>query len=309
MPGYAYRLGYKLPNCAGVICDPSLATPHTLRRLARSAEDLGYHSAWLHDHLATPQELVALPHPDFYEPLAVMASLAAITSRIVFGVATIILPLRDPILLSKQLATLDAFAPSRFILGVGVGRYEDEFTVLGTDVYHRRGPITSEFIRLIRTLWTDDVVSVEGRTRSIRGARIYPKPAQAPPIWVGGNSPAAIRRAARLGDGWVPAALTPDEIRAGVSQIVALRGDQQVSTHPFEVGLSLTVELSLPGLGASGQVHAHPSARRIRGEPALVAERLAEYAAAGVSTFLLSFAAATLQDTLTQMESLAREIS
>lgn len=302
------KFGIKLPNCAGVICDPDLARPEHIDAIAKTAEALGYDSVWLHDHLATPDELRPLSQPDFYEPLMVMGRLAALTSRLRLGVATVILPLRDPVLVAKQVATVDGFAPGRVILGVGAGRYEDEFLSLGSDAYPARGRITDEYIRIIRALWRDDEVTFSGTYRTLARAKVYPKPQTPPPIWIGGNSAAAIRRAARVGDGWVPAALTVEEVAAGRRQLEETARRHDRDPGRLEIGLSLTVELTRPGRETARSLHGHPSSKRVAGEPEQVIERLQEYGGAGVSTFLLSFSARDVAETVEHMAAFAEQI-
>src|SRR3972149_199985 len=112
-----------------------------------------------------------------------MTRLLARTDRIRFGIATIILPLRDPVLLAKQMATLDGFAPGRAILGVGGGRYEDEFASLGSEAYPVRGRMTDEYTRTTGALGRDEEVSVRGKSPPLGGAKVYPKPLAPPPIW------------------------------------------------------------------------------------------------------------------------------
>jgi probable F420-dependent oxidoreductase len=296
------KIGFKLPNCAGVLCEPEWATPATLVDLTHLAQSLGYDSLWLHDHLLPPDE-VQLACPDFHEPLMTIAHLASLVPAIQFGVATIVLPLRDPLLLARQASTLHAFLPGRLILGVGIGRYESEFLASGSSLFRRRGKVTNEYLELLRALWQPGVTHFEGEFRSVKGARFYPKPngQNGVPIWVGGNAPAAVRRAAWLGDGYVPAAKLAEEIRADRQMLHEEMAKAGRDPAGFPVGLSLTVELMRPSdsqvedLEERG-MHGHARDRIVRGHPEQVAARLNEFGEVGVNHLLLSFRANDLSE-------------
>lgn len=308
------KIGFKLPNCAGVLCEPEWATPQNLINLSQLAQRLGYDSLWMHDHLLAPEE-VKIDEPNIHEPLISASHLLAIVPEITFGIATIILPLRDPVLFARQLVTLNAFSPGRLIAGIGVGRYESEFRASGSRRFHQRGKMTTEAMQLIRGLWEELRLDFEGEFYTLQGARFYPKPAAREdiPIWVGGNSEAAVRRAAALGDGYVPAAKTPDEIRADRTLLVEALQQQGRDPQGFPVGLSLTVEpvrdqaTSAEDLEARG-LHGHAHDRVVHGRPERVAERLLELADAGVDHFLLSFRATTLEELGEHLEWFARDV-
>ncbi len=308
------KIGFKLPNCAGVLCEPAWATPQNLIRLSQLAQRLGYDSLWMHDHLIAPDE-VKIDEPNFHEPLITMSHLAGLVPDITFGIATIILPLRDPVLFARQLVTMHAFFPGRIIAGIGVGRYESEFRASGSRLFRKRGKMTTESLQLIRGLWQQPELDFDGEFYTLQGARFYPKPA-APgdiPIWVGGNSEAAVRRAAALGDGYVPAAKLPDEIRADRALLVEALQAEGRDPQGFPIGLSLTVELvrdsgaMAEDLEARG-LHGHAHDRVVHGMPNRVAERLLELAGAGVDHFLLSFRATALEELEEHLEWFAREV-
>jgi probable F420-dependent oxidoreductase len=294
------RFGYKLPNCAGVICEPDWARPQTIERLAAHAGATGFDSVWLHDHLLTPAELRHVPAPAFYDPVVLMPWLATIVPGVLIGVATLVIPLREPVGLAKQLATLEALFPGRIVAGVGVGRYESEFVAFGSDRFRKRGRMTDEYLRLMRALLSEPEVTLTGEFRSVAGAIAYPQ--KLPPLWVGGSAPAALRRAARLGDGWVPAAMTPEDVRAGRARLDEALDAEGRERAAIPVALSLTVErVRTSGATAreDGGLHVHHLV--VSGSDAAVAEQLAAYAAAGVSHFLLSFRAASPEHVLEDM--------
>ncbi len=203
-----------------------MAGPEALRSLAQRAEDLGYDSVWVSDHIILPRQVgsfypyaadgVATFRPDepYYEPLAALNFLAGCTQRVRLGTHVLILPYRNPVLTAKMLATLDVLSGGRVILGAGVGWMEEEFLALGLDTYHQRGAVTDEYIELYKELWTKDEPVFEGKYYQLSGSGFQPKPVQSPhpPIWIGGHTGPAIRRAAKYGDGWMPIGLRPPAI-------------------------------------------------------------------------------------------------
>lgn len=307
------HIGYKLPNCAGVLCEPDWATPANLQRLSDLAARLGYDSLWFHDHLLAPKE-VNIPTPDFYEALITLSHLATRLPSMTFGVATLILPLRDPVLLARQLTTLNAFFPGRVILGVGVGRYETEFEACGSDRFHRRGRAADEALQLVRALWDQDNVTFEGAFSAARQARHFPKhPGATLPIWVGGNAAASIERAAAYGDGYLPAAKHPDELRQDREQLHRALEQRGRDPASFPLGLSLTVDLREPGEHSAEDLeergmHGHAASRVVTGAAPEVAEKLAQLAAVGVSHFALSFRAHSLSQLEDRLERFARDV-
>ncbi len=208
------RLGVVLPN------ESAEADPRVIARLAERAEELGYDSLWLPDHLLPPK-----PFGDVYggvhEALILLANIAARTERIPLGTSVLILPLREPVLLAKQLATLERLAPGRVILGAGVGWDSAEFEALGVP-FHRRGRRTDEQLALIEHLHRTGVAP--------SGGVLEPRPSARIPLLIGGKSDAALRRAARVGDLWQAYNVTPDEFRTMHARLRELAGDRHVSS-------------------------------------------------------------------------------
>ena len=178
-----------------------------ISRLATTAEGLGYESLWTGEHvvLIDPQEAPSPVPPDspFVDTVATLSFIAAKTERIKVGSGILLLPQRDPIVLAKELAGVDVLSNGRLLFGLGVGYVEGEFEALGIP-YAERGPRTTEHIEVLRTLWTQERPSFEGRFTRFSGIQSRPLPVQKPhpPIHVGGMSPPALRRAVAQGDGW-----------------------------------------------------------------------------------------------------------
>ncbi len=175
-------------------------------------EQSGIDSLWLSDRLSSPA-----PVP---EVMTTLAAVAARTVKLKLGPSVIVLPYRTPVVAAKEMATIDWLSRGRFFPAVGVGvELPREFEASGVP-FKERGKRTDEAIRVIRLLWTQDEVSFQGEFYTLDRISVFPKPWQnPPPIWIGGKSEAAIRRAARLGDGWIPSFITPAEFRVGVERV------------------------------------------------------------------------------------------
>lgn len=201
------------------------AGPDSIRRAARQAEELGFDDVWVNDHLAVPADAPYPPSPSFYEPVITLTWAAAATTRVRLGTSVLVLPLRHPVHLAKELATLDLLSEGRLILGAGVGWLEGEFDALGVPA-RERGARTDESIEILRRCWQDDAIDYQGRRIATRMAKIRtkPQPGRAIPIWIGGISAPAIERAARLGDGFHAIRLTPEELAPVVADLRARRG-------------------------------------------------------------------------------------
>lgn len=283
------EFGLALPNFG------PLAHPDTLSDLAREAEALGYDSLWTSDHVFLPAAERSFS-PNFYDPLVVMALVAALTSRVRIGVSVLVLPYRDPIVTAKMIATLDQLARGRIILGVGVGWLESEFHALGLD-FHQRGALTDEALDCMRALWTQDPTSFQGRCHAFLDMRLLPKPVQDPfPVWVGGNGPAALRRAAQRGTGWHPINLSLNDFRDGVT---AYRREC------IAVG-----RLVGPICYRSNPPSDRACDRRwpCTGSSAEIAQDLADYAQAGLTHILFHLDAATPDAFRSEMRRLITEV-
>lgn len=181
------------------------ATPDSLARWATLAEALGYHFVMVSDHVAiTPDVQAEYPAP-FYDPFVTLAWLAGSTREIELGTTVAVLPYRHPLQVASMAESIDRLSGGRFILGVGVGWARQEFAALGVP-FEKRGAMTDDYLAAIRALWAGDIASYAGRFTAFEDVRMSPTSVRSspPPIWVGGSSEAALRRAVRYGDGWHP---------------------------------------------------------------------------------------------------------
>lgn len=206
-----------------------IATPDGMARLARHVDQLDYADIWVGDHIVLFEELDAEKskypmtssgqylgnaHEDMYECLTMLTYLGAITKNVRLGTNVFIVPTHNPVLTAKMLATLDVMTGGRVTLGTGVGWMQEEYELMGAD-FEQRGPVTTEYLRLMQTLWTEDRPVFDGKYYSVKpGVGFRPKPLQEGgiPIWTGGNSRAAVRRAAEIGSGWNAFAVAPDKV-------------------------------------------------------------------------------------------------
>ena len=215
----------------------SVTDPSVLRDVAQMAEELGYESILIGDHVLPPQKIdspfplpVENPQLDMYEKqtwpdcFVMLGFMAAATTRVRLGTSVVILPYRHPVVMAKMMATLDRLSNGRIICGVGVGWIEEEFAFLNVP-FSERGRMSNEYIEVMKALWTDDHPRIDGRYVKIdRDVNFGPMPVHKPhpPIWIGGNSLAALRRVVRLGDGWQPAGITPDVMQQKMDQLKGL---------------------------------------------------------------------------------------
>ena len=190
--------------------------PGPVRDFAVAAEELGYDYLLVYDHVigADPSKHTLVgPYTHesmFHEPFVLFGYLAAITQRMDLVTGILILPQRQTALVAKQAAEVDLLSGERMILGVGVGWNQVEFEVLGED-FHRRGRRTEEQLELLHRLWTEELVTFEGRFDTVRHAGINPRPEREIPIWFGGMSSPVLRRCGRYGSGWIPRDQFPDD--------------------------------------------------------------------------------------------------
>jgi probable F420-dependent oxidoreductase len=193
------RIGFAVPTSG------SWATRRNIVEVSRRAEELRYHSLWTFQRLLYPEGADWAPvYRSVQDPIVTLAHVAAITARARLGLAVVNAPFYAPILLAKQLATLDQLSDGRLDTGLGLGWAPPEFEAVGVP-YERRGARVEEYVRCLRTLWTDDVVRFEGGFYTIPPSHVDPKPVQrpAPPLLLGGTARPALRRAGRIADGWI----------------------------------------------------------------------------------------------------------
>src|SRR5438874_1362991 len=292
------------------------ATPEALEAIVTRGEALGFASVMIADHLVFPLEIKSrYPYTvsgvfpgqgDALDQLSLMAFVAAKTSTLRLVTSVMIVPYRNPVVTAKALATIDVLSRGRVTVGVGVGWLREEFAALGSPAFDRRGAATDEYLRIFKTLWTQSPASFSGQFYRFDSIKCLPQPVQKPhpPIWVGGHSRAALRRAARHGDGWHPvganpaAMLAPPEFKTLLDELRRLT--EAEGRDPRTLTISYKAPLYDAGLAAGGE------RRPFSGTPDQVLDDIATYARLGVSELIFDFRSEEPKESLERMERFAK---
>jgi probable F420-dependent oxidoreductase len=268
------RVGIHLPHIG------RKAGPEAIRRAAIQAEELGFADVWTSEHIIIPKGAPYPPSALFYDPILTLTWAAAFTKRVGLGTSVLVLPMRHPLPLAKELATLQNLSEGRLILGAGVGWMAAEFAALGVP-FRERGRRMDEGIAIMLAVWGEDPVSFPARhiPAVIEDMRMLPQPIKPIPIWIGGSSEAALARAARL-DGWHGSRLSPQEAASIVRRLREQRP-----------GPDFTISLRNSWDGK---------------DEAELGARLAAYGETGVDHILVEPAERALEDWLRAVERVAR---
>ena len=296
------QYGIILPNVG------PMAQIDTLASLAQRAEALGYRGVFLSDHIAIPTTLrSAYPYRSdgrfpltaddlILEPITALSYLAAVTQRVHLGFSVLVLPYRHPVLNAKMLATLDVISNGRLIVGAGVGWMAEEFAALDAD-YDARGGVTDEHIAILRAFWSQSAPTLSGPHYDVSGVSISPSPVQKPhpPIWTGGISPPALRRAAISGDGWHGVRQSPADVAGVVGRIAALRGEANLSMDGYEISLRA-------GLDVTDAPFTGDARTPLRGSLDQIAADLQAYTDAGLTYLVVEPRAENAEQFIAQLE-------
>jgi len=273
----AMKLGYAIPNNQGV------EKVSDLLELAGDAEQLGYHSVWVSEHLFnTAYVAKRLGNRPYHEALTVLTAIAGATETIHLGTSVLVLPWHHPVRLGKMIASLDQFSAGRVILGVGVGITLDEYDALGVS-FSQRGQIANECLAAMKALWTQELPEFNGEHYAFSGQLFSPKPVadDGPPIWIGGNSPAAKRRLIEHGAGWHPLALSPAELGEALP---ILKAELEAAGRSSNIPVALRTTLEI-----TNKPWDRPPAQRrtLKGTIAELIEMLLAYQQAGATHVII----------------------
>jgi probable F420-dependent oxidoreductase len=285
------------------ICIPHYGKAINVRKIIENvqhAEKVGFESAWVTDHIIVPGSMDLIYRDNMLEPVVLLSHLAALVPRMKLGTSVLILPYRNPVVLAKMLATIDQLSGGRLIVGVGGGWMTEEFAALGSS-YPERGKYSDECLRVMRETWTHDTVSFYGQYTSFQDMKVSPLPVQKHlPIWVGGVSPRARRRAAEFGDGWHATNLTPEAMTEGVAHLKRLWAKQGRAGEPI---VSMRATLFIEGVSQDELTYApRPGRDLLRGDVETLTSRLRAYQTAGVHHFLFELSMQSFESSARTMD-------
>jgi len=301
-----------------------LANRESMLGLAKRGEELGYAYLALADHIVIPRaigslypysasrKMAAVGEGDCLETLTAMAFLAAATSRVRLLSSVMVVPHRPAVFTAKALATLDVLSQGRVTVGVGAGWMEEEFRAIGALPFAERGKVTDEYLRVFKTLWTEDNPRFQGKYVQFDNVSFMPKPAQKPhpPIWVGGESPAALRRTATLGDAWYPIGSNPEfplntaeRFNQGVARL------HEAARAAGRDPASITLAYWAPWYKEGQTLNLDSGERQVfTGSDEDVVRDIREFSALGVKHLLFTFARATLAESISAMERFSDQV-
>lgn len=282
-------------------------TPEHITVIASRAEELGYDSVWVGDHVLVPSRETRMRF--FADPLVTLAYVAGFTERIALGTSIIIAPLRNPLVLAKQGATLDFLSGGRAILGLGGGWLESEFRYLGAD-FETRGRRFDETLRILKTLWQECPASFDGEFHSFDDAVLEPRPLQpgGPPLWIGGSSKRAFRRVAEFGDAWHADDTPAHEIaRAGdeIRRLAAPLGRTPEVTTRVTVKIAGTADSAA---SREGYYRSDAGWKGIEGVRDDLRAQVEEFADAGSSHFVAQFEHSSVEEHVACLETFAVDV-
>ncbi len=305
------KIGVNLIN-RGTLATPEYMVPYVLK-----AEALGFDSVTISDHIVIPKKMPNnYPyHPEgqfgweaarnYYEPLSSLMFLAGKTRTIRLGISVLIISYRNPITTAKMLSTIDALSGGRIFVGVGTGWWEDEYKALGIGShFSERGARTDEYIRIYRNLWCEENPEFNGQFHQYGNLEFSPKPAQKAgiPIWIGGHSKRALRRAAELGDAWhpiglrSPAGLTPHELSESKEQLYSFA--EKADRDPQSIQIAFRAPV----------VFSDTERAPLTGNSEQIIEDINAYGASGVDHITFDFMVTEFDRLMENLERLGKEV-
>lgn len=302
----------------------ALATPESLLALAKRGEALGFSHVAIPDHIVIPRQIDSLyPYNtarkmagaadgDCLEQLVLMSYLAASTKTLRLLTSVMVVPHRNPVFTAKALATIDVLSGGRVTVGCGAGWMEEEFKAIGVPPFAERGKVTDEYLQVFKALWTADDPRFEGSYASFRDLSFLPKPVQKPhpPLWIGGESPAALRRVVAYGDAWYPIGSNPqfplDTVQRYSAALARLREEAgRAGRDPAGIALAYWAPWYMEGRSRTLE---GGERQLFTGGDAEVAEDIGSLRSLGVRHLLFSFVRSTLEESLAAMERFAAKV-
>ncbi|MDE2686822.1 MAG: LLM class F420-dependent oxidoreductase [Chloroflexota bacterium] len=301
----------------GVPSRGPLASLENIVTLAQQGEQMGFDILSVSDHIVVPTsidsiypyndtgEFVSSASGEYMEQLVTISYLAGITSTIKLLTSVMVLPHRAPVLTAKILSTIDVVSQGRLIVGCGVGWMREEFEAIDAPPYEERGAVSNEYIAAFKELWTSDNPTFDGKYCSFSDISFAPKPVQQPypPIWIGGESPPALRRAAQLGDAWYPICSNPKFPVGTFDQLAEYHA--RVRANAERIGrdpATLDFAYSVNWYSDTGAHEVDGERRLLTGDPAQVAADINRLESMGINHLMLNFPADSVDETLAAMD-------
>ncbi len=293
------KIGICLPNNWGV------EDVQSIFRIATRAEDLGFDSVWVSEHVFNVSYVFnRIGSRPYYDPMTILSYVAAITKRVRLGTSVLVLPYHNPIRLAKTAATLDVMSGGRLMLGVGVGVIEQELNAMNSP-FAERGAISDETIAIMKELWTKDDPIYEGRYHSFSGMKFTPKPRQKPhiPLLIGGVSDAAIRRAVRVGNGWHSTTIPPEELSRRLRYLNERA--EAAGRDMSEIPVSVRLDIGTPRSAGSATANSYS----LGTDPGEILQNARAFEGLGVDEIVISPTTGDAEELLAALEMLARDIA
>lgn len=284
------------------------------------AEVYGFHSVMIADHIVFPVEIQS-PYPytvsgvfpgqgDALEQLTLMSFIAAKTHRLRLVSSVMVVPYRNPVLTAKALASIDVLSAGRVTVGIGVGWLREEFEALGSPAFEDRGAVTDEYVRIFQNLWTEDPASYQGDFYSYPPLHCDPKPVQQPhpPIWIGGHSRPALRRVAKLAQGWHPVGANPAvplDAETLKKKLDELRSLTDAAGRHFD---EITISYKAPVYDETLPVSSSEARRPFTGDADAILGDIETLSTLGVSELIFDFRTESLNESLERMDQFASSI-
>jgi probable F420-dependent oxidoreductase len=299
-----------------------LAVPDILKRMLQAGEALGFDFCSVNDHIVVPQTIDSTyPYSESgewagrgggeaLELLAMLCFMTGVTEKLRLLTAVMVVPYRNPVLTARILATADVLSKGRIIVGCGAGWLREEFEALGTPPFEERGRVTNEYLNVFRKIWTDPRPEFDGDYARFKDISVLPLPVQKPhpPLWIGGESGPALRRAARLGDGWFPIANNPkfpldtfERYKAAVDKLQSLA--EADGRDPSTIDLAYSLNWLFGGKPPL-ETNAKPA---LTGTPEEFAADVERFEGLGLAHLLLTFQDSSLERTVERMEAFAKD--
>ncbi|WP_370413320.1 TIGR03619 family F420-dependent LLM class oxidoreductase [Streptomyces fradiae] len=303
-PTVVYGIQLPVQSQSTLYAEPweAAAGPDDLLAVARTADAHGFDYVACCDHVAIPRRLAGAMSTVWYDPVATLAYLAAATERVRLLSHVAVVGLRHPLVTAKAYATLDHLSGGRLVLGVGAGHVQEEFEAVGADFAGRGGVLDETIDALRAALGPEEYPEHAGERFAFRDLGQRPRPAQdRVPVWVGGSSPAAVRRAALKGDGWLPQGDPRDRLAGQIAKLRRLRAEAGIEA-PITVG-AITEALYV------GEPGWDTGRRALTGKPQALAESLRAYGAMGVAQIQVRFRSRSRTELTDQMAAFATEVA